>query len=188
MLRCRPGNYVYTREEIEIMKKDAMILHKHRASGFVFGALTANNEVDMKQCREIVMACFPLPVTFHRAFDSCRRPTIEIEVIIDLGFQRVLTSGQQPNAQLGSKMIKKLMEQVGDRIIIIPGGGIKKQNLPFIVEHTEAKEYHGSFSKAKVTEAEPEGEDEAAKKSDDRAIFVTDQDLVTEAVHILKTV
>ncbi|KAJ3643099.1 hypothetical protein Zmor_025832 [Zophobas morio] len=187
MLRCRPGNFVYTTEEIEIMKKDAMILQKYGAHGFVFGALNTNDEVDMKQCREIIMACFPHPVTFHRAFDVCRRPTIEIEVIIDLGFTRVLTSGQQSNAQLGVKMIKNLMEQVGDRICIMPGGGINKQNLAFIIEHVEAKEYHGSFKKAKeVAEGEKKKKSEA-DVGDDKPIFVTDQEYVAEIVHILKT-
>lgn len=94
------------------MVKDAKILRQHGADGFVFGALLPNGDVDMKKCHEIVKACFPLPVTFHRAFDFCRRPTIEIEVVIDLGFTRVLTSGKQKTALIGSKLIAKLMEQV----------------------------------------------------------------------------
>jgi copper homeostasis protein len=185
MLRCRPGNFVYTSEEIEVMKKDAMILQKYGANGFVFGALNANDEVDMKQCREIIMACFPHPVTFHRAFDVCKRPTIEIEVIIDLGFKRVLTSGQQTTAQLGVKLIKNLMEQVGERMCIMAGGGITKQNLAFIMEHTEAKEYHGSFKKVKeAADKEKKGEVDVGNEK----IYVTDQDCVAEIVHILKTV
>lgn len=184
MLRCRPGNFVYTPEEIEIMKQDALILQKHGANGFVFGALNSNNEVEMKQCRDVVATCYPLPVTFHRAFDVCKRPTIEIEVIIDLGFKRVLTSGQQKNAQLGVKLIKKLMEQVENRICIMPGGGINKQNLGFIMEHTEAKEFHGSFKKLKEPEEKEEKEDEADVEGD-RPVYVTDQDYVAEIVHIL---
>ncbi|XP_044264675.1 copper homeostasis protein cutC homolog [Tribolium madens] len=182
MLRCRPGNFVYMPEEVEIMKRDAKILQKYGADGFVFGALNGNGEVEMKQCREIIMACSPLPVTFHRAFDVCKKPTIEIEVIIDLGFKRVLTSGQQSNAQLGVKLIKLLMEQVGDRICIMPGGGINKQNLGFIVEHTGAKEYHGSFKKVKEGE---EKEKSGADVEQERAIYVTDRDYVAEVVHIL---
>lgn len=193
MLRCRPGNFVYTDHEMDVMKKDAKILQKHGANGFVFGALNSNNEVEMKQCREIIMACFPAPVTFHRAFDLVRRPPIEIEVIIDLGFKRILTSGQQSTAQLGVKLIKQLMERVGNRIIIVPGGGITKANLSFIIEHTDAKEYHGSFKKVQAP-AENNGAEEADKKDAntldigrEKAFYLTDQTLVAEAVHILKT-
>ncbi|VEN52640.1 unnamed protein product [Callosobruchus maculatus] len=127
LLRCRPGDFIYAQEEVEVMKEDARILRRHGASGFVFGALSENGDVNMKICREIIKACHPLPVTFHRAFDFCRRPTIEVEVIIDLGFQRILTSGKQRTAQMGVKLIKKLIEQVGNRIVIMPGGGSRSR-------------------------------------------------------------
>nr|CAI5844616.1 unnamed protein product [Callosobruchus analis] len=67
LLRCRPGDFIYAQEEVEVMKEDARILRKHGASGFVFGALSENGDVNMKICREIIKACHPLPVTFHRA-------------------------------------------------------------------------------------------------------------------------
>lgn len=185
MLRCRAGNFIYTSEEIEIMKEDAKILRKNGADGFVFGALLENGDVNMKNCREIIKSCYPLAVTFHRAFDFCRRPTIEVEVIIDLGFTRILTSGKQKTAQQGVKLISKLMEQVGSRIIIMPGGGINLDNLKFIMENTEALEYHGSFKKVKeqanicdadVTISENQG-----------PLYVTDQELVLQAIQILKS-
>ncbi|KAK9712724.1 CutC family [Popillia japonica] len=188
MLRCRSGNFIYTNEEIEIMKEDAKILRKNGADGFVFGALLENGDVDMKKSREVIKTCFPLPVTFHRAFDFCRRPTIEIEVIIDLGFTRILTSGQQKTAQLGVKLIKKLMEQVGTRIIIMPGGGINAENLKFVMESTEATEYHGSFKKAKAAsnEASTDDDKEIVLGVKDSQLYVTDEQLVAQLVDILK--
>ncbi|KAK4875269.1 hypothetical protein RN001_011691 [Aquatica leii] len=184
MLRCRISNFVYTQEEIEIMVEDAKILKQRGADGFVFGALQENGDVDMKKCREIIKACFPLPVTFHRAFDFCRRPTIEIEVVIDLGFKRVLTSGKQKNAQLGVKLLKQLLDQVDNRIIIVAGGGINKENLKFIVENTEAEEYHGSFRKLK-TEAKNE-ETDIMLGDKEGPLYVADEQLISEIVHMLK--
>lgn len=184
MLRCRPSNFIYSREEIEIMVEDAKILKQHGADGFVFGALLDNGDVDMKKCREIIKACFPLPVTFHRAFDFCRRPTIEVEVVIDLGFTRLLTSGQQKNAQLGVKLIQQLIEQVGNRIIIVPGGGINRDNLKFIMENTNALEYHGSFRKALDVENE---EKDILLGDNDGPLLVADEPLVAEIIQMLRS-
>lgn len=189
MLRCRPGNFIYSVEEIEIMREDAKILRRNGADGFVFGALADNGDVDMKISREIIKACHPLPVTFHRAFDFVRRPTIEVEVIIDLGFQRILTSGKQQTAQMGVKLIKKLIEQAGNRIILMPGGGVNKDNIKYILEHTEAKEIHGSFKKLKEQPKEETTEDAEVKLvEEDIPVYVTDEDAVAEIVNILKTV
>ncbi|XP_050310258.1 copper homeostasis protein cutC homolog [Anthonomus grandis grandis] len=188
MLRCRPGNFIYKPEEIEAMKEDARILRKSGANGFVFGALADNGDVDMKTCREIVKACYPLPITFHRAFDFVRRPTIEVEVIIDLGFERILTSGKQKSAQMGVKLIKKLIDQVGNRIIIMPGCGVDKDNIKFILENTNAKEIHGSFKKLK-DEPKPEVKDDEADISlsdENIPIYVTDEENVAEIINILK--
>ncbi|KAF7281277.1 copper homeostasis protein cutC homolog [Rhynchophorus ferrugineus] len=190
LLRCRPGNFIYKPEEIEIMKEDARILRKNGADGFVFGALSENGDVDMKLCREIIKVCHPLPVTFHRAFDFVRRPTIEVEVIIDLGFQRILTSGKQQTAQMGVKLIRKLIEQVGNRIIVMPGGGINKDNVGFVIENTEAKEIHGSFKKPRDEPKEDLKDDEVEIILSDKNIvsYVTDEDTVAEMVNLLKQI
>lgn len=187
LLRCRPGNFIYSSDEIEVMKEDARILRKNGANGFVFGTLSENGDVNMKFCREIIKVCHPLPVTFHRAFDFCKRPTIEVEVIIDLGFQRILTSGKQQTAQMGIKLIKKLIEQVGNRITIMPGGGINKENLAFILENTEANEVHGSFKMVKQEEPERENNDRPIIGEKEGPYYVTDETLVAEIVNILKT-
>lgn len=187
MIRCRGGNFVYSHEEMEVMKEDVRILRKAGADGFVFGALQENGDVDMKKSREILRMCHPLPVTFHRAFDFCRRPTIEIEVIIDLGFTRVLTSGKQKTAQLGVKLIKQLIEQVENRIIVVPGGGINKDNLKFVIENTGALEYHGSFRRIKEQASEKEGDDEVKLGDADGPVHVCDANLVAEILHIFKS-
>nr|AEE61696.1 unknown [Dendroctonus ponderosae] len=188
LLRCRPGHFVYTPEEIEIMKEDAKILRRSGANGFVFGALADNGDVDMKICREIIKICHPLPLTFHRAFDFVRRPTIEVEVIIDLGFERILTSGKQQTAQMGVKLIRKLIEQAGTRISLMPGGGINKENVRFILENTEAEEIHGSFKKLKEQKGDKADEAEVKLSEENVPVFVTDEESVAEILNILKTV
>ncbi|KAJ8978920.1 hypothetical protein NQ317_013358 [Molorchus minor] len=180
---------VFCLRKSKLCKKMQKILRKNGADGFVFGALSDNGEVDMKICREIIRASHPLPVTFHRAFDFCKRPTIEIEVIIDLGFQRILTSGKQKTAQMGVKLITKLMEQVGDRIIIMPGGGINKDNLKFIMDHTEATEIHGSFKviKEELDSKTEDESDEPVMETRKGPLYVTDEAAVAEIVNILRT-
>lgn len=189
MLRCRPGNFIYKPEEMEVMKEDAKILRKSGADGFVFGTLAENGDIEMKSCREIIKTCHPLPVTFHRAFDFVRRPTIEVEVIIDLGFQRILTSGKQQTAQMGVKLIKKLIDQAGNRIILMPGGGVNKDNIKYILENTEAKEIHGSFKKLREEPKDDSVDCEAEVVISDKSIpnYVTDEDAVAEVVNVLKS-
>lgn len=179
MLRCRPGNFVYKDEEINIMVSDAKILKLNGADGFVYGALDENNSIDLRKCREIVKTCYPLPVTFHRAFDLVKNPLIEIEVVIDLGFQRLLTSGTKKTALEGCEVIHQLIKRAHNRVVIIPGCGINKNNIKEIAEETEAREFHGSFSK--MTE----------KQEDDSIIqlgnvLLTDSEHVAEVVQILK--
>lgn len=181
MLRCRPSNFVYTDEEIKIMVDDAKILKLNGADGFVFGALNEDNDVDLKKCREILKTCYPLPVTFHRAFDICRNPTIQVEVVIDLGFQRLLTSGCKKNALEGSDMIKKLIDKVRKRIVIIPGCGINKNNIKEIMDVTGAREFHGSFK----SEKEENGVNNDI--IDLGNVIMTDSNHVAEIVQILKT-
>lgn len=192
LLRCRPGNFIYDPLEVEVMKEDARILRLNGADGFVFGALNENGDVDMKICREIIRVCHPLPVTFNRAFDFVKRPTIEVEVIIDLGFQRILTSGKQRTAQEGVKLIKKLAEQVGNRIIIMPGGGVNKKNIKYIIENTEVKEIHGSFKMAKdikdESEEKPKDEAEILLGENEGPVYVTDESVVADIVNILRNV
>lgn len=112
--------------------------------GIVFGALTKGNEIDKHICNEIISAAYPLPVTFHRAFDFCNDLNKSAESIIKCGFKRILTSGSENNAYQGRFKIKELIKRYSKDIIIIPGGGIRNDNLMEIIDVTEAKEVHSS--------------------------------------------
>lgn len=180
MLRCRPSNFTYSDEEIKIMVDDAKILKLNGADGFVFGVLSEENNVDLRKCREILKTCYPLPVTFHRAFDICRNPHLQVEVIIDLGFERLLTSGAKKTALEGCETIKKLIERVRNRIVIIPGCGINRDNVKEIMDVTGAREYHGSFK----VENDEDTNDETV---DLGKLIMTDRNHVAEVVQILKS-
>lgn len=182
MLRCRPGNFIYSEEEINIMVADAKILKLNGADGFVFGALNEDCNIDMRKCREIIKTCYPLPVTFHRAFDLVKRPLIELESIIDLGFQRLLTSGAKQTALEGSQLIRQLIKRAHNRLVVIPGCGINKDNVKEILEETEAREFHGSFSAPKKTEEE--NPQSIIILGD---ILLTNAQQVSEVVQILKS-
>jgi len=88
-----------------------------------------------------------MEVTFHRAFDRCHDPIHELEEVIKTGCKRILTSGQVPNAADNLPLLKKLVEKAGERIIILPGSGVRSNNIKSILTATGAKEIHSSARK-----------------------------------------
>ncbi|KAK1792648.1 hypothetical protein P4O66_012582, partial [Electrophorus voltai] len=162
MIRPRGGDFLYTDREVEVMRKDIELMKSHKADGLVLGALTEDGRVDVALCMELLAACRPLPVTFHRAFDMVHDPSVALETLASLGFERILTSGCDSSALEGLLLIKRLVEQVNSiyifmsqsllrsvpkakgRIIIMPGGGITERNLQRILEGSGAQEFHCS--------------------------------------------
>ncbi|XP_062319107.1 copper homeostasis protein cutC homolog isoform X2 [Osmerus eperlanus] len=144
MIRPRGGDFLYSDREVEVMRRDIELVKSHRADGLVLGALTEDGRVDTGLCMELLAAVRPLPVTFHRAFDMVHDPVVALETLISLGFERVLTSGCDSSALEGLSLIKRLVEQAKDRIIIMPGGGITERNLQRILEGSGAQEFHCS--------------------------------------------
>ncbi|RYE01367.1 MAG: copper homeostasis protein CutC, partial [Sphingobacteriales bacterium] len=88
---------------------------------------------------------YPMEITFHRAFDRCRDPFEALEQLVELGFQRILTSGQQPAAPEGAKLIAQLVAAAGDRIIVMPGSGVRPDNIKGLATATGAIEFHTSL-------------------------------------------
>ncbi|KAK9541577.1 hypothetical protein VZT92_001610 [Zoarces viviparus] len=144
MIRPRGGDFLYSDQEVDVMKKDIEMMKSHGADGLVLGALTEDGRVDAELCMEFLVAAQPLPVTFHRAFDMVRDPTNALETLASLGFQRLLTSGCDNSALEGLPLIKQLIDQAKGRIAIMPGGGITERNLQRILEGTGAQEFHCS--------------------------------------------
>ena len=142
MIRPRGGDFCYSDLEFETMLENVRIFKEAGADGIVFGILTPEGEIDTARSRALIAAARPLPVTFHRAFDVTKEAYRSLEKLIELGVDRVLTSGLEPTVMEGILTLTDLVKQAGDRIIIMPGCGINERNFNFLHDQVKAKEYH----------------------------------------------
>ena len=142
LIRPRGGDFIYSHEEFELMKRDIFKFKKMGCKGIVSGVLNDDNTIDIKKTKELVELSRPLEFTFHRAFDKVNNPLNEIENLIELGIDRVLTSGQKEKAIDGLVLLKQLNSISKNRIKIMPGSGINKSN---IINFVNFEEIHGSF-------------------------------------------
>ena len=142
MIRPRGGDFCYSDEEFEVMKEDIKAFKETGINGIVFGILTPEGDIDVKRSKEIIELARPLAVTFHRAFDMTRDPYKSLEELIELGVDRVLTSGQEATVPEGADLLEELVQIAGDRIIVMPGCGITERNFPKLRDKIKAKEYH----------------------------------------------
>ena len=144
IIRPRGGDFLYTPAEIDAMLLDIELCKQLNVHGVVFGCLTKEGDIDVALMRQLIKKAKPLSVTCHRAFDVCRNPFVSLEQLIDLGCDRILTSGQQENAVKGIPLIAKLVEQSDGRIVIMPGCGVREDNIALIERETGATEFHTS--------------------------------------------
>lgn len=144
LVRPRAGDFVYENAEVEAMLDDIAHCRDLGCDGVVVGALTADGEVDATLCASFVQAAGPMGVTFHRAFDLLPDRHAALETLIDLGVERVLTSGGMPSAVAGAAEIAALVARAGDRIVVMPGAGIEPGNVLALRAATRAREFHAS--------------------------------------------
>ncbi|PIF45036.1 copper homeostasis protein [Chryseobacterium sp. 52] len=144
MIRARGGDFTYSETEFEQMKNDLIQLKSLQVDGFVFGILNENDEVNMEQNKILVDLAYPLPCTFHRAFDRAADLENSLEKVINCGFKTILTSGQKPNVSEGKENLKKLVELSNGRIEILVGGGLRSTNIEEIRAFTNAGYFHSS--------------------------------------------
>ena len=142
IIRPRGGDFLYSREEMEIMREDIRLAKDLGADGVVIGCLTSEGDIDRTRTAELIALARPLNVTFHRAFDMCRDPLKALEELVTLGVDRVLTSGQEATCLEGLELLATLQKQAAGRIIIMPGGGITPRNVQRIVSATGVSEVH----------------------------------------------
>lgn len=148
IIRPRGGDFFYTDEEYEVIKADLLLVKELGYSGAVIGLLNEDGSIDINRTAELVAMAGNMEITFHRAFDRCKDPFQGLEAIIQSGCKRILTSGQVPNAGDALPLLKKLVEQANDRIIIMPGSGVRASNIKDILQHTGAIEIHSSARKS----------------------------------------
>jgi copper homeostasis protein len=147
IIRPRGGDFFYSDAEFEVIKKDIGLCKQLGFEGVVIGLLNVDGTVDEARTKELVSIAYPMEVTFHRAFDRSADPFEALEKIINCGCQRILTSGQVPNAGDAKELLKQLIDQANDRIIIMPGSGVRSGNIKEIASFTGAVEMHSSARK-----------------------------------------
>lgn len=141
LIRPRPGDFCYSAEEFEIMCKDILMFKTLNINGIVSGILLKNGEIDVERTKYLVELSKPLEFTFHRAFDRSFDTVKAIEQVIETGANRLLTSGGEPNVDLGVQTIINLHKNNGDRISIMPGGGLNETNIKEL-QNSGIQEFH----------------------------------------------
>jgi copper homeostasis protein len=145
MIRPRPGGFAYSAAEFKVMQKDVDLALEHGADGIVFGILTEDGRVDLERCRCLLRQAKNGAAVFHRAFDVTPDPFEALRHLMDLGFRRVMTSGQEESAYNGTKLIAELIRQAAGRIEVLPAGGINRFTLADIVTRTGCNQVHASL-------------------------------------------
>ena len=144
IIRPRGGDFLYSDLEVERMAADIAVCRELGVDGVVFGCLNADGTIDVEKNRYLMSCAVGMSVTCHRAFDRIARPEQALETLIDLGFDRILTSGQQPKAIQGAELLARLNRQAAGRIILMAGSGVTEQNIRALREATGLNEFHFS--------------------------------------------
>lgn len=144
IIRPRGGDFFYNEEEFIMMKSEILLCRELGCEGVVIGMLKQDGCIDKERCKRLVAMAYPMGVTFHRAFDRASNPFEAMEDIITVGCERILTSGHKPVAAEGAQLLDELIRQAHDRIIIMPGSGIRAANIAEVAKKTGAVEFHSS--------------------------------------------
>jgi copper homeostasis protein len=144
MIRPRGGDFHYNNYEFHAMKRDLLQCQKLSVDGVVFGMLTPDGRIDKKRCKELTDRARPLKVTCHRAFDMTRDPFEALEDCIEVGFDRILTSGRKPQAIQGADLLSELVKKADGRIAIMAGSGVNEKIVEELVQRSRVKEIHFS--------------------------------------------
>ncbi|HVY76427.1 MAG TPA: copper homeostasis protein CutC [Puia sp.] len=144
IVRSRSGDFLFSEEEFDMMLHDVELFRSAGCDGVVAGMLLADGRVDKPRTARLVEKAYPMGVTFHRAFDWTRNAFEALEDIIEIGCERILSSGQQPTAILGAPLLKDLIVQAAGRISIMPGSGVRASNISDLRDETGAWEFHSS--------------------------------------------
>lgn len=144
LIRPRAGDFCFDATEVGVMVRDIEVARAAGAQGVVLGALTPAGGVDLPVVARLLEAAGDLTVTFHRAFDMTADPRAALDTLLELGFQRVLTSGQAASAADATGLLAELQRQAGGRLRIVPAGGIDETNVARVVAETGVREVHST--------------------------------------------
>lgn len=144
LIRPRPGDFHYSPLETETMLRDIAHCRQLGCDGVVIGGLTADGDIDMPLCRELVAAAGTMGITFHRAFDTARDLPAALEQVIELGCERLLSSGGKASAYEGRAILAGLVAQARGRIALMAGAGLKADNIQQVARDSGCQELHAS--------------------------------------------
>ena len=145
MIRARGGNFVYSKDEIEIMKEDIKVFKDLGVKGLVLGCLTSDNKIDLELTKTLVNLAYPMEITFHKAIDEISNPLDYIEDLVNIGIKRILTSGGKATALEGKDLINEMIKKSNGRLKIVVAGKVTKENLNELSNLISANEFHGKL-------------------------------------------
>jgi copper homeostasis protein len=181
IIRIRGGDFLFSEEEFQVMLIEVEACKNAGCDGVVFGTLLPDGRVDKMVTSRLVEKAYPMGVCFHRAFDWTRNPFEALEDIIDIGCERILTSGQQPTAILGATLIRDLIIQADGRIQIMPGSGVRSGNIQDLKNETGASQFHSSARILKKTSMDFI----QANMQEDQSIVMADRGEIEGMVRVL---
>jgi len=181
LVRPRSGNFVYSDEEFEIIKNDIRISKELGCAGIVSGVLKDDFSIDLIRTKELVELAKPLEFTFHRAFDLTPNPVESLEELIEIGVNRILTSGKEISAEKGIDLLKKLKDLAKNRLRILPGGGIRPENVHLFKENG-FKEIHASASSVWKESPKPKIPMNSEQFFDETKLFVSDEEKIRKLI------
>lgn len=156
IIRPRAGDFVYSHNELNEMMKSIQYCKELKMDGLVFGCLTSQNTIDSFACQKLIKEAYPLALTFHRAIDSCHNLEESIQNITNLGFNRILSSGGKSTALEGKEELWRLNQLVASKLIVMPGGGIRSENILKIKKYSRCKEFHSAAITNQTEECDAE--------------------------------
>ena len=145
MIRARGGNFVYSKDEIKIMKEDIKIFKELGVKGVVLGCLASDNKIDLELTKELVDLAYPMEVTFHKAIDEIVNPLDYIDDLVNIGIKRILTSGGKATALEGKDLINEMIKKSNKRLKVVVAGKVTKENLNELSNLICANEFHGKL-------------------------------------------
>lgn len=184
LVRPRGGNFVYSDDEFEIIKKDIQLCKDLGCTGIVSGVLNEDNSIDFIRTKELIEFAKPLSFTFHRAFDLTPNPFEDLEKLIEIGADRILTSGQNDSAEKGLNVLIQLKEKTQNRITILPGGGVNAENVHLFKENGFT-EIHASASSVYQENEKPKISFITEKFLDEMKLFQSDEEKICKLVELM---
>lgn len=188
MIRPRGGDFIYSEQELQVMEQDIAYMKGLGVDGFVFGVLTPDATIDRGANKRLLSIASPLPCTFHRAFDLTPDLFESLTEVQNLGFTRILTSGGKATVSEGWDTIVALMQQAGNELLIMPGGGTKPSHAKDLKSKGLLREVHASCKKDRASLAVFKKHDMSFAASPERfyQVLTVDNFLIKEFISILE--